>query len=367
MKPTRFLMFGCWNKGECSEYGINPLSTTLRQLGDYVKENHTDFIVISGDNYYPDKIKDINGTKKHSINLSNLKSGFECLPNNIDIDIILGNHDLESSNGQKIMEEETSVSNIIDPCIIINKEIEITKTKQNMKLQLYGMRIINDKTMIIEFDTTFYDEVLQENTCYLQMRKTDRFLRNSSNKIKKRQEKVIRKWIKEAKNKNIKNLIFIGHHPLVSHKMKVNNNIEKIKTTHQIGLINFISSLELNNDMKYYYLCSDVHFYQKSIVNINKLSFLQYVVGTGGTTLDTIPKDSNDKIIVNSDNHSISIEKIISKQKHGFLIVDIDIENEINLYFKENIMEGGMKKIKRKNKSYKKIKNKLKNRSYKKK
>ena len=55
----KFIHFGCWNKGECTEGGINPLSQVMTKLATRVKgmDLKTDFIIVAGDNYYSDKEK----------------------------------------------------------------------------------------------------------------------------------------------------------------------------------------------------------------------------------------------------------------------------------------------------------------------
>jgi len=312
----KFIMFGCWNQYECSmERGTNPLSRTMQKLHNYVSKNPTDFIIVAGDNYYPEKDKS-RGTKK--IVFSNLESGFDCLPTDIETDVILGNHDLETNlrdeNGniiEKLVIEDDTVES--GNCDILTKEQEIMKSRQNMNIELYGIRMFGN-TMIIKFDTSMYEEDVDEyKRCYEKFKKNNRKNRNFS-QIKTRQESLIRKWVKEAISKNSKNIIFVGHHPLVSHKLKK----DKVKTSCSTPLIEFISSLGLeDSNINKYYLCADVHFYQESDVlidfvrgkNQKEILFRQYVVGTGGTELDT-PSNDNKTKIVEMENINVSIRNI---------------------------------------------------------
>jgi hypothetical protein len=56
LDESRFLMFGCWNKNECIMGSHeNPLSANMTFLHKFIKNNPTDFVVVAGDNYYPDK------------------------------------------------------------------------------------------------------------------------------------------------------------------------------------------------------------------------------------------------------------------------------------------------------------------------
>ena len=52
----RFLHFGCWNNLNKK----NNLNGVMQKLKDYIEETKSDpikFISISGDNYYPEKVK----------------------------------------------------------------------------------------------------------------------------------------------------------------------------------------------------------------------------------------------------------------------------------------------------------------------
>ena len=66
-----------------------------------------EFIVVAGDNYYPLKKKNkATGEKIKTVDLAELKSGFECLPSTIKKYVLLGNHDLEyfpeNKNGKNV-------------------------------------------------------------------------------------------------------------------------------------------------------------------------------------------------------------------------------------------------------------------------
>jgi DNA repair exonuclease SbcCD nuclease subunit len=115
----KFIHFGCWNQGYCDktdEDNKTPISEVMRQLEKTIKAAKTkhDFIVVAGDNYYPNKPEKKEKTEKKdkteksektekkvkegkTIIQGNLESGFNCLPSGIEINIILGNHDLETS------------------------------------------------------------------------------------------------------------------------------------------------------------------------------------------------------------------------------------------------------------------------------
>ena len=60
MSNPYFIQFGCWNNGGCDETKTNGLTNVTRSLSRKTPE----FIVISGDNYYPPK-ETIEGKKKN--------------------------------------------------------------------------------------------------------------------------------------------------------------------------------------------------------------------------------------------------------------------------------------------------------------
>ena len=97
MSMNNFIHFGCWNnlnKG-CL---INVMKLLKERLKDIDKPN-IDFLTIAGDNYYPKKEK-VEGKKKKIIIPELLNQGFEYLPREIPIYMILGNHDLETNTGK---------------------------------------------------------------------------------------------------------------------------------------------------------------------------------------------------------------------------------------------------------------------------
>jgi hypothetical protein len=95
----RFLHFGCWNNLNEG----NNLNGVMQQLKVFTENSSVpvEFISISGDNYYPDKVKIKTPTgkiKQKTIIQERLNSGFDCLPKG-DFQYIMsmGNHDLETN------------------------------------------------------------------------------------------------------------------------------------------------------------------------------------------------------------------------------------------------------------------------------
>jgi glycerol-3-phosphate cytidylyltransferase-like family protein len=359
-ESRRFLMFGCWNKNECiMGSNANPLSRNMTYVKEFIRMNPTEFVLVAGDNYYPDKpeknkdkdkdktkdkekkekTKDKNKTKK--INTRNLHSGFDCLRQlDTEVNVILGNHDLETrkSHQDKIIIDETREENL-DECYIIKEEIK--EHGGNIKLATHMHRRLNH-TLIIMLDTTLY---LPDNhkyeTCYEHM------VRNMD-VLKTNQQHHIKKWIEEAnRDPNIKNIIFVGHHPIVTYKQKEEMVIEILP-----GLIDFLQHIEIKSK-KIFYLCADVHFFQHSTIELhspieyNTHTIEQIVVGTGGTTLDPIRSLSQGEMPTEKISSGLYFTHHESVEEYGFLEV-IENGRELTFSFRQLPFVGGKKTNKRK-------------------
>ena len=357
----KFIHFGCWNSGKCDIANplSNGLSATMKKLNDYVDVNKDiEFISIAGDNYYPNGKKDgaekkekdgaekkekdgaekkeKDGTEKKKkegaekkkkekiLVKDNLISGLECLPKNIKKYITLGNHEIED---EVLIPPDTTT---VHRCksLLIQQDYAAEGVNHNFDLfkTVTGFTIDNNSTLIIMIDTTLYelktnDEIVE--TCYKYL-----FLVPGNENFKtiqdliNYQEREILNII--SKHKKVKNLIIIGHRPLISAK--------KNKITEPIKLLNFITEKIMINNI--YYLCADTHFYEKNIIN-DKIT--QYIVGTGGAEQDPLPDfeairlanhsfkwDSGDKTYY-YNNIKVKIED--NKKTYGFIVVNIDDGN----------------------------------------
>ena len=158
-QPSHFVHFGCWNQGICSEEGSNPISRVMKKLRNFVTSTSPEFVMVAGDNYYPKKTgKDID--KKKLINNSDLESGFNCLPKDVPIYLLLGNHDLDTGGNLRLL-SESNEEEVTEPCHILNKENALLTglglkrpRDQGRKLVMYTLL---DNTLILMIDTTMYD------------------------------------------------------------------------------------------------------------------------------------------------------------------------------------------------------------------
>jgi hypothetical protein len=107
-----FITFGCWNKGICNiESDNNEVSLVMNKIDQLCESTYPkpSFIIIAGDNYYPNVRNDPleSKSKVKTIKEIELKSGFDCLldiyqKHKIPIDLVAGNHDLVHTNKYKI-------------------------------------------------------------------------------------------------------------------------------------------------------------------------------------------------------------------------------------------------------------------------
>jgi len=346
--PQSFLHFGCWNNR--NEKDGEDMDSVMNEIEKYINNDKIltpEFIVIAGDNYYPDKKTDEKGNKTKIIYTEKLKNGFEKLPKDIEIHMILGNHDLETNMGKPKLfvkdskEEEKKEEN----CFILKNEQEIIEKivnenpPGNIHLNLFHHKMLNHGTLLLMIDTSMYT-LENEATDYLQC--YNKFLSGLEIKdiddLKNEQENFILETIKENKN-NINHIIIVGHHPIIGVKSKKEKNKKKggdntIEVLDDIP--NFLDVLEkiqiVKPDAKYYYLCADLHLYQHGKItitnNANNMTIQQYIVGTGGTKLDdeipegtiTNHKRNNGNIgIFNIYKYNTNYELIESKCEHGFL------------------------------------------------
>ena len=337
----RFIHFGCWNRNGCDKKNASSdLSKVINLLDNYIEniENSeqpkVEFITIAGDNYYPDKVK-IGGKKLKVINENNMKSGFECLPKQIPKYLLLGNHDLENIEDCKILTYQQNEYAKIDA----NKTVFDDNTEDDIMHKILGNNDIG-YTVLIMIDTTMYDKDYEEKgleellDCYRKIKGLENI--DTLENLRKKQENRITNLINKIDTlENIKNVIVLGHHPIVSVKSKEKDD-GKIKTVFsdfdllkELYYNNIYSQLKIHTNINYYYLCADVHMYQRGSIIINDdLVINQYILGTGGAENDTL--ENNFKTLYEKDGLTYTL--IENKVNFGFL--DCVIKNDGQMAFK---------------------------------
>jgi len=332
-KTNQFIMFGCWNSLNLD----NGLEQTMDTLTNHIRANPVDFIAVAGDNYYPGKEKEKKKEKEKDkeskkekekdkeskkekekekekdkgkegktkkINPGNLLRGFDLLPKNVPIKMILGNHDLETNIPSKM--ELRIEDEIEEPgaCSILSLERSFVASNPNIQFGLMNSIFVNN-TLVLMLDTSIYDPDDAESflACY-QKQLNDENVSVASIVLK--QHHFINTEI--ARHPRSPNLIIIGHHPITAIKNK--GGKERLIEPFPLFITELKKLGEFPHLKNITYLCADLHLYQCGIVTIfgherphllnhygssatddsetipNNVIIRQYVVGSGGTALD---------------------------------------------------------------------------------
>ena len=443
---SRFIHFGCWNNTNDTEgVTIGKLKKVMEHLVAFIENpgEHSkykpNFVIVAGDNYYPNK-ETTTGEKEEKIKTktiykNKLIEGFKLLPDNIEVNMILGNHDLETNIGKNtslnVASEIDNAVNIqegVGECFILKTEIDAVKTsgdKKNINLKTFNVKLIND-TLILMIDTSMYTSENDVNAmlpCYKHI--LPEHVTSDITALRSHQDDLIKSGIaNHLQNNNIKNIIIVGHHPIIAIKMKGKKpkdeseksekkpkdesvkSEKKPKDESEKNLVVlddipfFMETLKMINktvtdtkkDVKYHYLCADLHLFQSGVITIpgetpeTPMVINQYIVGTGGTELDDEIGKENWKFPKNAykrDKDKVEYNVTDCQREHGFLDCILFKGGDTSFNFipikepaskgtetgatgatgaTENKKGGGNKRksIKRKNKTnrYKKYKNK---------
>lgn len=313
-----FIHFGCWNNGNCNiKDNNNGISLLMEYLlkGDY----NPDFYVIAGDNYYPEKKED-----NKIFNYQNFLSGFDCirlLNQKAPIYMLMGNHDLQYENNLYNIENEK-----IDKCSVIEEEILQSK---NLNFGRYGT-MLNDFTVCLFLNTIFYTDDRDESIDCIKKYKPELNHMDSIEKIINYEENVLENLLNLIKDSyDIKNIVLIAHDPIVYRKEKPEKIDDNGKITPQKSVrkplnlqgIEFINKLfNIIPQSNKYYLCADVHQYQKGNIKLGEHQIIQYVVGTGGAKQDKLCSPINyDTEIIIKEKINVEFRLLECQVSFGFL------------------------------------------------
>jgi len=223
-----FIHFGCWNNGGCSS-NKSQWTFVKQALQEDILASKPEFITVCGDNYYPSKTK----TDKSSIKTydkGKMEEGFACLPKNVPIYMNYGNHDYETN----LMVKETSTQETT--CELTKDEnavvSRLNETGYNISLKMFQQIPFGQHSLVIMIDTTMYDDddIGEYLGCYSVVDSNYTQLETIRNTQKTFVETVIRE---NVNNSQLKNIVLVGHHPILQYKYKKNS----------------IKTLGLNNDM----------------------------------------------------------------------------------------------------------------------
>jgi hypothetical protein len=320
----KFLHFGCWNEfgyksGPSKE---NPnlihsgLTFVLDELNEYVKKNPIDFIVVAGDNYYPNQDKRI-------LNVDEFMKVFLELPQKITKYILFGNHDIEDT----VLMDRTILSlkypnlsdNSTQTCKILNLQQDLALTKPDLNYQIFNkpIHLVISNTLIIMFDSYLFEA--KEYGCYEYLFDEYQTKDKKVSNLLEFQIEQICSIIKS--NEQVQNIIFIAHHPICFTR---NKGSEIIKETND-KLLKFFNLIDkIVGEKSIYYLCADIHLYQHGIIKLKSgLTIKQYIVGTGGAHQDIyMYKGSRDPIYKMKMDSTYHVLENYNKT-YGFIEVDI--------------------------------------------
>jgi hypothetical protein len=295
---------------------------------------------VAGDNYYPGKEKNkVTGEKVKTIVPGDLAAGFACLPKGVPIDMLLGNHDLETNMYLSGFTDKKETD-----CFITKAEIK-EAIPNHIDLVVQKARS-NGETLVLLIDTSMYDDdaIAEMLPCYKKMAGYAGIA--SKEELRTEQMRFIQDAIAAFQGENI---IFIGHHPITGYKLKK----DKIKLIQAFP--SFLAMLKniYQPEKKYYYLCADLHLYQEGTVLLPvdgaKMEIQQYIVGTGGTELDPDPRagfspekefESTAGVVAGSYTMTPTQERNSAKE-FGFLVCDFHDSVDLKFAFITVPMGGG--------------------------
>lgn len=339
-----FIHYGCWGEpchrktGE-QKFGEPEPNPKIEVKHEYkqiiekiMRHSHKpSFISIAGDNYYPEKIK---GSTKRVL-IEELKKAFKSLElyGDVPVNIIYGNHDIpkdahefyqgitcEYDEHTKKEKEDTGGNN----CYLkILENTEVKKLKNSDNINIGFQHFIKDKikdTCVCMIDTTMYMDSEFNEHCYTEDINTSR-----TNQLNYTLAAI---GEQNAKENNPKNIVIVGHHPFISFKKKIKKEKEeRDETDISPSFFEFFKKLynKYEESKNYYYLCADVHLYQKGTIELKigdletgepkMMKIEQHVVGTGGTELDKVytHKDAITGKRITKDSEPIKLKKTLLK------------------------------------------------------
>ena len=350
-----FIHFGCWNQGVCPG---NRFEQVLNLINSNISRLTPQFLVVAGDNYYPDKTIESN-IKEKTANLQTLISGFQCLHRiNIDDKIVLiGNHDVvPDSELTRIVDINNVTIEIVNKAVHKN-DCSILETEQKIHgLINTGIRELSENTLVIFIDTSLYEDNSDESQpCYNTI-----YGNKSIYTLMEEQHKFVREKVQSSTAKNV---IIIGHHPFTGLKKKKAADINITYPQHHPPFANLLfDAFSCRSGTNNYYLCADLHLYQYNEITMAvndeldkdkpaPVKFIQHIAGIGGTKLDELPVDNNNVDARNFSTgiYNISYTAFPSIKNHGYLSIE---EKNTEIFIRPNFITlsggGPRKKTRRK-------------------
>jgi len=309
-----FITFGCWNKGFCNSSNVqnvksNDFSRVVNTLNQYVDAVPLKpaFMCVLGDNYYPEILVDAAGKKKKIYSYRELESGFKCLKKllrtEVPVDILIGNHDTEDTSKMEEPESKTEEPRHDTSCKITESQLKLVQslnTPSNpIQLVLYNFRTIGN-TILIMVDSNPYIEEKLNFECYMPI--LDSMTTRTAAEVDVPYLKQLQlEWLSsvyqhfQAQQQHFDNVVIMAHHPVCCFKMK--NGKNRFDTCPSDEYLMFCHSIyltlrDITGASRFYYNSADLHTYQSGTIvltpetSLDSIQVHQYIVGTGGTTLE---------------------------------------------------------------------------------
>ncbi len=327
----KFVHFGCWNSIDC-KYNYRDV------IIEYIKayDNDCSMLIISGDNWYPNKLKDykmyfVNVLQSGLLNIYDL--GKEC-------HIVLGNHDEDNDDqNNDIPEKQNCMSKTeayyvkainankskipvptLDDLQVHEKQLKRSLSTKSVKSSSFSP---NKPMMIMHESKNAIDFRLTNDGNLFVFINTNIFYTDDKGSIIGYIDMVVNTL--KSQHQFAKNIFIVGHLPITSMKMK-NEKLKITKIHEDIKIIDyFIAAIDPYRPI---YLCADTHNFQ-----ITKISnIVQVVVGTGGADPDILSFATNEL------KYDLSNKYKISGYYHnafGYSVIDVNNEtNEITITYK---------------------------------
>jgi hypothetical protein len=375
--------FGCWNNPNNKNHDNHPIYTdVIGRINSEVKK--FDRILILGDNYYPDKKKEkgkgkekgkekgtekgkekekgtekgteeqkeikVKEKKEKILDFKELNDGYSLFDPKIIKYILLGNHDIEDFNRNYKYNDQLcpcplieynkkfnkqNITEMVDLCPIQPVK-QIEQTEKNLYLiKLYRLLEGSKSMSIFCIDINLYDKQYNDNTifnnsCYKYM-----FYLKTRIQLLTEMEFQLEHFLRKTINTD-KRIYIASHYPLISRRLNTKdpqNNILRLDIQYEFikKLFTLIKRVK-NKDKKLIninYLCADTHFYENSQIKLINDEFEiminQYIVGTGGTTLDEPYRSTMDEIRIDTfiDDYTIGYKVIDTHKIYGFCKLEI--------------------------------------------
>lgn len=235
-----------------------------------------------------------------------------------------------------------NITKMVDLCPIPQdqplQDQPLQQIQQKNNLYLMGLYYLlegSDKMSIFCVDINLYDKQYNDDnvfnsSCYKYM-----FNLKTRIQLLTEMENKLEEFLRNIVNTQ-KRIYIASHYPLISKRLNTKeppNYILRLDIQYEFikKLFSIIKAVKNEDDeiININYLCADTHFYEHSKIKLINKKFKivinQYIVGTGGTTLDEPYILNNDEIRIDTfiDDYAIGYKVIDTHKIYGFCKLEI--------------------------------------------